>query len=339
MSRVFRGRSSPAHRPTWLSIPSAPRTTFARTSYVPCIPWRRAPTTRPSSWRRLRAVVRIRISAPAFAASFARWRSNRSRSRMYPHSFPARASSTTRTVPSGATTFAPSTSCAMNAFEGSSPTSSSHRFATPSPHRTGVPISVRFSIISVRAPFRAAWRAAVLPEGPAPTTRTSNSSGIDVSNPRAGLVFAASLPGARLPSDAARGFQPEAHLHGPTEPFAPVDRLPVVGCMERDCIVSLLPGPPHGLPDDPRRVPLPPLPGLRVHRQQVWHRGPAPHRSRLAGHHPHAPARDRCSSRRLRDESHARAGPEAGARPPTIFAGPGVELLPGEGREVDPHPP
>src|SRR5439155_154617 len=125
----------------------------------------------------------------------------------------------TRVVPSGATTFAPSTSCAMNAFEGSRPTSSSHRFATPSPHRTGVPISVRFSIIRVRAPPRAAWRAAVLPDGPAPTTRTSNSSGIDASKPRAVLYFTSVFAGARLPLHPPFRLQPESHLHRPPEPL------------------------------------------------------------------------------------------------------------------------
>src|SRR3989475_604130 len=61
----------------------------------------------------------------------------------------------------------------MNSRLGVSPISSSHRFATPSPHRTGVPISDRFSIMRTSAPPRAAYLAAVLPVGPAPTTRTS----------------------------------------------------------------------------------------------------------------------------------------------------------------------
>src|SRR6266571_2019031 len=61
----------------------------------------------------------------------------------------------------------------MNSRLGASPISSSQRFATPSPHRTGVPISDRFSIKSTSAPPRAAYFAAVLPVGPAPTTRTS----------------------------------------------------------------------------------------------------------------------------------------------------------------------
>src|SRR3989442_14824297 len=61
----------------------------------------------------------------------------------------------------------------MNSRLGVSPISSSHRFATPSPHRTGVPISDRFSIMRTSAPPRAAYFAAVLPVGPAPTTTTS----------------------------------------------------------------------------------------------------------------------------------------------------------------------
>src|SRR2546425_8124995 len=61
----------------------------------------------------------------------------------------------------------------MNSRLGVSPISSSHRFATPSPHRPGVPISDRFSIMRPSAPPRAAYFAAVLPVGPAPTTRTS----------------------------------------------------------------------------------------------------------------------------------------------------------------------
>src|SRR3989441_2131205 len=66
----------------------------------------------------------------------------------------------------------------MNSRLGASPISSSQRFATPSPHRTGVPISDRFSIRSTSAPPRAAYFAAVLPVGPAPTTRTSTSRSI-----------------------------------------------------------------------------------------------------------------------------------------------------------------
>src|SRR2546422_432669 len=61
----------------------------------------------------------------------------------------------------------------MNSWFGVSPISASHRFATPSPHRTGVPISDRFSIKRTSAPPRAAYFAAVLPVGPAPTTSTS----------------------------------------------------------------------------------------------------------------------------------------------------------------------
>src|SRR3989449_1189991 len=61
----------------------------------------------------------------------------------------------------------------MNSRLGASPISSSQRFATPSPHRTGVPISDRFSIKRTSVPPRAAYFAAVLPVGPAPTTRTS----------------------------------------------------------------------------------------------------------------------------------------------------------------------
>src|SRR2546426_9135082 len=56
---------------------------------------------------------------------------------------------------------------------GASPIPSGLLSATPSPHRTGVPISDRFSIMRTSAPPRAAYFAAVLPVGPAPTTRTS----------------------------------------------------------------------------------------------------------------------------------------------------------------------
>src|SRR6266705_1407737 len=173
MSLVRRWVSRPAQRPTWLSNPSAPMTTFAWTSNVSPMCSHRAPTTRPSSRRSATALVLIMISEPAFAASRARNRSNRSRSKMYPHSFPARVSSRTSVVPSGAMIRAPSTSWQMNSRLGASPISSSHRFATPSPHRTGVPISDRFSIKRTSAPPRAAYFAAVLPVGPAPTTSTS----------------------------------------------------------------------------------------------------------------------------------------------------------------------
>src|SRR3989475_57736 len=61
----------------------------------------------------------------------------------------------------------------MTSWFGVSPISASHRFATPPPHRTGVPISDRFSIKRTSAPPRAAYFAAVLPVGPAPTTSTS----------------------------------------------------------------------------------------------------------------------------------------------------------------------
>src|SRR6266542_5893892 len=178
MSRVRRWVWRSAHRPTWLSKPSAPITTLARTSNVSPMCSHRAPSTVPSSRRSPIALVLIRISAPALAASLARWRSNRSRSRTYPHSFPARVSSRTSAVPSGAMTRAPSTSWQMNPFDGSRPISSSHRFATPSPQRTGVPISDRFSIRRTSAPPSDAYFAAVLPVGPAPTTRTSTSRSI-----------------------------------------------------------------------------------------------------------------------------------------------------------------
>src|SRR3989304_6340709 len=72
-------------------------------------------------------------------------------------------------------TLAPSTSWQMNPRLGGSPISVSHAFETPSPQRTGVPISARFSIIRTSAPARAAYFAAALPVGPAPTIRTSTS--------------------------------------------------------------------------------------------------------------------------------------------------------------------
>src|SRR5919198_1119682 len=178
MSRARRCVSSPAHRPTWLSNPSAPITTSARTSNTSLMCSHRAPTTRSPSRSKSTALVLMRISAPAFAASFARWRSNRSRSRTYPHSFPAQVSSTIRAVPSGARIRAPSTSWRMNSPFGDSPISSSQRFATPSPQRTGVPISDRFSIRRTSTPALAANFAAVLPVGPAPTTRTSTARSI-----------------------------------------------------------------------------------------------------------------------------------------------------------------
>src|SRR5208282_1485405 len=67
---------------------------------------------------------------------------------------------------------APSTS-RLTHRPGLIPTSPSQSLLIPSPHRTGLPISWRFSIMRTWAPCLAAHLAVMLPAGPPPMTRTS----------------------------------------------------------------------------------------------------------------------------------------------------------------------
>src|SRR6267143_6467836 len=127
----------------------------------------------PFSMMRPSAFVLIMTSDPALIASRARNLSNMSRSTTNPVSFPACAASRVRYCSFGANTRAPSTSLATHSLLGWTPISLSQAVAIPSPHRTGVPISWRFSRRSVFSPAAAAARAAHEPPGPAPTTMHS----------------------------------------------------------------------------------------------------------------------------------------------------------------------
>ncbi len=76
--------------------------------------------------------------------------------------------------PEGSTVFMPTTCCRN--------TSESRAYlpignGTNSAHCTGMPISLRRSIATTRAPASAAPRAADDPAGPSPITRTSQDSG------------------------------------------------------------------------------------------------------------------------------------------------------------------
>src|SRR5882762_2432172 len=96
-----------------------------------------------------------------------------SRSTTNPVSLPAWAASRVMYCSFGANTRAPSTSLATHSLLGATPISFSHAVAIPSPQRTGVPISWRFSRRRVLSPAAAAARAAHEPPGPAPTTMHS----------------------------------------------------------------------------------------------------------------------------------------------------------------------
>src|SRR3990172_2155325 len=173
MSPALRSVLIPAHRPTWDSKPSAATTHPASRSTSSSRRFTRTPVTVPSSLSRPTAVAFTQMSAPAFAASFASALSNPSRSRTTPTSLPAYFSSILNEPPFGEMTFAPDTSCATHFLSYAMSHSSRKWRAIPSPHRTGEPISWRFSIIRVLQPPFAAHRAAWLPAGPAPTTTTS----------------------------------------------------------------------------------------------------------------------------------------------------------------------
>src|SRR5881296_2908 len=198
MSPAFISVFIPAQRPTWLSYPSAATTQPASMLNSSSSRFTRTPVTRPLSRRSPTAVVFTQISAPAFAASLAHALSNASRSRTIPTSFPACFSSILRTFPDGEMIFAPLTSWATHLFSNGIAQSSRKWRATPSPQRTGEPISWRFSIIRVLQPPIAAYRAAELPAGPAPTTTTSYFSATSaLPSPTALKVFSVPL-GLRL---------------------------------------------------------------------------------------------------------------------------------------------
>src|SRR2546421_2702788 len=171
MSRAGPPVSSPAQRPTIVSTPSAPMTTFARTVSSP--PGARSPPApRPSAARSMPpASVAVRTAAPAAAACSASTASKRVRSKIQAMSGHA----TFTSVSSGARMMtrvmrreaqgAPSGS--MNSRKPGSP--------TPSAQRTGAPTTGSRSIrrTSSSGAARLASAAATLPAGPAPTTRMS----------------------------------------------------------------------------------------------------------------------------------------------------------------------
>src|SRR3989449_1990910 len=173
MSPARRSVLSRAQRPTWLSYPSAATTHFASIVISSSRRFARIPRTEPSSLTTAVAVVLSQMSAPAFAASFATALSKASRSRTIPTSLPAWASSIVSSVPFGEKIFAPLTSRPTHLWSNGNFVSSTKCRASPSPQRTGEPISCRFSIRRVRQPPIAAYRAVIEPDGPAPTTTTS----------------------------------------------------------------------------------------------------------------------------------------------------------------------
>ncbi len=80
MSRIAMFVGIPAHRPTWLSNPSAPIVTGARISNGSPNAFAFTPTTRLPSFSSDTAAVFSRTSTPTFAASIASCLSNSSRS-------------------------------------------------------------------------------------------------------------------------------------------------------------------------------------------------------------------------------------------------------------------
>src|SRR5207244_7421483 len=87
--------------------------------------------------------------------------------------------------------FAPDTRCAIHSSRGRRPFDSRPNSLTPSAHWTGSPTTFFLSRIAVRKPAAASCRAAMPPEGPAPTTTASNTSRkeseADISTLRRGL--------------------------------------------------------------------------------------------------------------------------------------------------------
>src|SRR2546426_8512820 len=79
-------------------------------------------------------------------------------------------------VPFGTMHFAPETRCAIHSSRGRRPFDSRPNSLTPSAHWTGSPTTFFLSRIAVRKPAAASCRAAMPPEGPAPTTTASNTS-------------------------------------------------------------------------------------------------------------------------------------------------------------------
>src|SRR2546421_2635047 len=94
-------------------------------------------------------------------------------------------------VPFGTMHFAPETRWAIHSSRGRRPFDSRPNSLTPSAHWTGSPTTFFWSRIAVRNPAAARCRAAMPPDGPAPTTTASNTSrkesGADISALRRGL--------------------------------------------------------------------------------------------------------------------------------------------------------
>src|SRR2546421_11891678 len=79
-------------------------------------------------------------------------------------------------VPFGTMHFAPDTRWAIHSWGGRRPFDSRPNSLTPSAHWTGSPTTFFLSRIAVRKPAAASCRAAMPPEGPAPTTTASSTS-------------------------------------------------------------------------------------------------------------------------------------------------------------------
>ena len=163
------GHGRPTLRATVERGPSAPMTTLAGTS-----PWL-VTTSGPS--RTLWTAVSVRSSAPSATAWSAIAWSILSRRTVYPRK------GTSQCRPAGLHSRRTSVSTCRTRSGASMRSSSSPTvgkidrtssfFATYSPHWTGTPTSFRRSSRRTLSPRRAAYRAAVEPAGPAPTTTRS----------------------------------------------------------------------------------------------------------------------------------------------------------------------
>ena len=162
------GHSSPTDFATVERGPSDPMTTFARKTP------RFVSTSSP--WSRV-TVVSVRISAPSSAACAAIPWSIRSRRTVKPRKGTSyrrpRGDQTRMTgVSTSRTRYGISIKSSRPSTVGKMARTSS-LWATYSPHCTGTPISLRLSTSRTLRPRRAAYRAAVPPAGPEPTTSTS----------------------------------------------------------------------------------------------------------------------------------------------------------------------
>src|SRR2546427_11396201 len=173
MSRAGTRVSSPAQRPTIVSTPSAPITTWARTGPSPLEVAKRI-AQRPAAVRPTpTASVATWTSTPSAAACAASAASKRVRSRIQATSDHA----TFTSVSSGARMMPRVILRAAHGAPSGSANSRRPGSPTPSAQPTGVPTTGSRSIrtTSSSGAARLASAAATLPAGPAPTTRTSRS--------------------------------------------------------------------------------------------------------------------------------------------------------------------